>query len=236
MTMSTSRLACCVVALVCFALPARASERIDISAPIFPRVLLLYPYEGAAFPGTLLEEQNLTHSAALVFETLLEDCRTNVDYAGAYSAITPAPTVGETPLATATLETNYNLVAQCAYERFTAKPYWIPKLVDDVDICAAELGAGWSMISEVDLADLSEADFTFIQDTLGTTAGQSSWGGFYFSLHVYVRAADGTLQAGDLTPSVTSRVAPLPAGSATSHLEGVSGAPIVLRCLRRTPS
>jgi hypothetical protein len=238
MTMTAARLRWCVVALLGVALPARAGERIDISAPILPQVMLLYGYEGPNFPSTLLDEQDLAHGAALVFETLLEDCRTNVAYDGAYAGITAAPADGEPPLTATELATNYNLVAHCAYDRYTAKPYWIPKLVDDVDVCGTELGAGWGMISEPDLADLSEDDFTFIQSTLSTAAGDSYWGGFYFSLRVYVRAADGTLQVGDLTPGVTPRVIPLPAtvdGTATSHLEGVGGAPVVLRCLRRTP-
>ena len=205
---------------------AAAGEWVEVSAPVFPQVLKLYDHEGANFPATIEEEAAVAHDASMVFETLLADCQ--ADYP---EIVVLGP--DDPPLTPEQLTANFDLVARCSYEKYTVKPYWIPQLVDDVDICGTELGPDWRMPTEEDLATFTDEDFAFLQETLTTVAGGDWWGGFYFSLQIYVRAADGSLAMGDLTPGAASRVAPLPSsvgGSPKSHLEGS----IVLRCIRIT--
>jgi hypothetical protein len=219
-----------LLGLLVLGMPARAAaaEWVTISAPIFPQVLKLYEHEGANFPATAEEEAAVAHDASLIFETLLAECQ--ADYPGIVVLGSDDP-----PLTPEQLTANFDLVARCSYEKYTAKPYWIPQLVDDVDICGTELGAEWRMPTEADLAAFTDEDFAFLQATLTTMAGGDWWGGFYFSLKIYVRAGDGTLAMGDLTPGALALVAPLPStvnGTSTSHLEGS----IVLRCLRVTPA
>lgn len=207
--------------------PALAStELVEISGPILPDVLVLYASEGANYPTTTSAQQALAMDAALTFPQLLDEC------APQYPAITLlAP--GGPSLTTEQLATNYDQVAECAYVTHTAKPYWIPQLIDDVDICAGALGSDWRLITENDLDGFTEQELRFFADTLSGVAGTSSgMGKFYFSLTVYVRGDDGTLKQGTLEPSVTSRVWDLPVAGASlkSHLEGDTA----LRCIRRT--
>src|SRR5262245_54874800 len=88
---------------------AASRERVEISSPIFPQVLVLYPGQGANFPTTLAGEQALAHDASLTFEKLLTDC----------AATDPSITLFHgTPLTVSELETNYHQVAQCSYEQY----------------------------------------------------------------------------------------------------------------------
>jgi hypothetical protein len=203
-------------------------ERVEISAPILPGVLKLY----TTFPTTLDDEKAMAHAAALTYGRLLTECAPD------YPAIT-LPSGGDTgSLTTAQLTANYNAVGECSYVEHTAKPYWIPKLIDDVDICGTELGAGWRLITEDDLSTLTESDFNFIQATLtpleaGASSDASFWGTFYFGLEVWLRAKDGTIASGNLAPGVVgSRVAAIPNATMypTQHYEGG----LALRCIRRT--
>lgn len=204
-------------------------ERIELSAPIFPDVDILYAHEGANFPSSLAAEADLVAAVALGFEHLVTECAQRTDpKTGAPYSLADGDTL--TP---AQLTSNYDTVARCAYEQFTAKPYWIPQLVDDVDVCAATLGADWRLPTEADLASLGADDFAFFANTLtGAANGTSFWGSFYFSLVVFVRAADGSLQKADLGPNVTTRVQDLglTAAQLKQHYEGG----VALRCLRRT--
>jgi hypothetical protein len=169
----------------------------------------------------------MAHDASLLFDWLLPQC------APLYPKITLAPTDG-TALSPAQLAVNYDQVGLCAYMQYVAKPYWIPKLVDDVDICGTEMGAGWRLITESDIASLAPADFQTVADTwqLQGTGG-NGLAFFYTSLAIWVRGDDGTIQEGTLAPDATgARVKPLQPGisSSTTHYEGNLG----LRCIRRT--
>jgi len=192
-------------------------EQVDISAPLLPDVLMLYQ----PFPTTLDGEKALVGSATYTYDRLLTEC------AADYPAITP------TPLTTDEIAANYSAVGQCAYEKHTAKPYWIPKLLMDVDICGTELGAGWRLLGEDDLATLTDADYQFLHDTLAPFATQEmTWGPLYFGLTVWLRAHDGTLAVGDLEPGVTAdkRVTMRNPGTDAFAYQ----MPIALRCIRRT--
>lgn len=214
-------------ALVVCASPALATEVTTVlSAPILPQVLVLYEAEGAAFPATAAAAEALVDAAALAFDDLRAACAAHDDL---YDLIAAPETAEE-------LAHNYGEIARCAYEQYTSKPYWIPALVDEVDICARTLGAAWRLLSEADVAGFTEDDLTFIQDTLASAGDTSSFGDFYFGLRAWVRAADGSLAQADLTPGVTApRVTPLPVGPSddgwTRHLE--SG--LALRCVSTLP-
>ncbi|HVU52602.1 MAG TPA: hypothetical protein VHL80_18105 [Polyangia bacterium] len=192
-------------------------ERVEISAPLLPDVLMLYQ----TFPATLDGETALVQSATYTYDRLLAEC------AADYPAITP------TPLTSDEIAKNYETVGQCAYEKHTAKPYWIPKLLMDVDICGAELGAGWRLLGEDDLATLTDADYQFLHDTLSPFAPAiGQWGPTYFGLTVWLRAHDGTLAVGDLDPGVAAdeRITMRNPGTDTFAYQQ----PIALRCIRRT--
>lgn len=212
------------------ALAASDKERVEVSAPLLPHYLgASTRIEGPAnYPTDLQTKIAYVKANTWTFEELLVKCAP--DYSGIVLQAPggPQPTKAE-------LARNYDLVAQCSYEKYSAKPYWIPQLVDDVDVCAVKLGASWRMITEQDLQTLDPADYQFVADTLSGVGG--GWGSFYFSLHTYVRAADGTLKMGDLTPGAAQRVLPLPVNTAGWNddprwpLEG----DLVPRCIRRTP-
>lgn len=207
-------------------------EMIEISAPILPQVLMLYEHEGEAFPATLDEEKDLVAQASLLFDELLVDCKNNADFGGAYDGITLWKE-GDKPLKDEQLSANYRLVAKCSYEHFTAKPYWLPKLVDDVDICGMELGEGWRLPTATDVASLNIDDLDFIQMALaGVSAEADFWESFYFlSMEIYARADDGSLAQASFDPAHSGdRVFPGEWVDPLRHFEGG----IALRCLRVT--
>lgn len=204
---------------------AGGMELVEISAPILPRVSVLYPAEGSNFPQTTADQATLAHDAALTFDFLLPTC------AASHPGTIVIPGPGDPPTTPAQNAANFEAIANCAYTDFVSKPYWIPALVDQIDICGTELGTDWHLISEADVSSLSDADLQTITDALSTPNASSYFGNFYFSLHVWVRAADGTLQRGDLSPGVTTRLSVLPvAMTSTTHYES----DLSLRCIRRT--
>ena len=200
------------------------SEHVEVSAPILPRVSVLYPAEGNAFPQTQAGVASLAHDAALTFDFLLSACPTThpeIVVAGPHD---PPPSPAQNA-------TNFEALAKCAYNDFVSKPYWIPAVVAQVDGCGTELGTGWHLISEDDVNSLTEADAQALADALSTPNAGSFFGNFYFSLHVWVRGSDGTLMRGDLSPGASPRLSTLPvAATSTTHYES----DLALRCIRRT--
>lgn len=213
------------LASLALATSARATEVVStsLSAPIFPQVLTLYAAEGPLFPATPEGEAALVDASALTFAQLLDACQ---DFDGAYTIVVDPTTPEE-------IAANYDEIARCSYEQYTVKPYWIPALVDEVDICERTLGEDWHLLGEADVGALGEEGLTFVHDTLASVVGAWGWGSFYFSPQVYVRAADGSLAAADLTPGLTTpRIAPLPVAPGddgwTRHYE----AGLSLRCVK----
>jgi hypothetical protein len=207
------------------ALVAQAAtwETIEVSAPIFPDVAVLYAHEGSNYPATAADQQALVDATALTYEYLRDDCAAH----GYAITLTDGGVLTAEQLAT-----NYDEVARCSYEQHSAKPYWIPQVLIDVDVCARVLGGDWHLLSEADVAGFGPDDFAYLSSTLSATLdGGAWWGGFYFSPRVFLAASDGGLVQGDLSPDAGQRVSPLPPTALTSHLE----AGLSLRCLRRTP-
>lgn len=233
--MSTFRVAAfamagCVAGAVAAHAGELVTERFEISAPILP------PYgpdtwnaEGPDYPATD-EARRALAAKGHTFEELLPKCAPD------YPAIR-LPTADGAPLSSEDVATNYDAVAQCSYEKFTAKPYWIPQLVDDVDVCAAKVGGDWRMLAEADLEALNDADFEAFRSAVtgGRPGDWSGWGGHYFGGDVFVRANDGTLKRASLTPGTSPRVTDLgPAPNAGEdwrrhHDERGLG----VRCIRR---
>lgn len=222
-----------VSALLLSSAVAQAVEVVEISAPIFPRTSVLYAQEGTNYPSTQPDRETLVANASLTFDALLQSCEPQ--YAGI--SLQNGNGNGNGNLSQQQLATNYQLVAQCSYEQYTAKPYWIPQLVSDVNICESQLGPDWHLLTEADINSFSQQDFQFFSNTLteASNAGGNStfWGSFYFGLKVFIRATDGSIQEGDLSPGAAVRVSPLsyPQGwTAQQHYEGA----LALRCIRRT--
>jgi hypothetical protein len=70
-----------------------------------------------------------------------------------------------------------------------------------------------------------------IANALATPNSKNFFGNFYFGLSVWVRATDGSLRIGNLSPGVSVRVTDSPvAATSTVHYEGG----VALRCIRRT--
>lgn len=200
-------------------------ERVEVSAPILPNVLVLYAAEGDKFPGTAEAQATLAHQAALTYDFLLRVCPAKYP-----SIVIPGP--GEPPTTPEQNAANFEAIATCSYNEYTAKPYWVPALVDAVDICSAELGAGWHLPTEAEVNGLDEVDRREITGALATPNASGFFGNFYFGLQIWVRADGGGLRVGNLAPGATTRVTDLPVPSTSkSHYEGG----LALRCIRRTP-
>lgn len=208
--------------LLAFAPAAFADEVTVLSAPILPQVLVLYGSEGDAFPATPEGAEALVDDSALSF----------TDLASACAALDGLYDIVAEPASTDEIARNYDEIARCSYEQYTSKPYWIPALVDEVDICARTLGEAWHLPTEAEVNAFSEDELAFIQATLAAANVGAGWGNFYFSLRTWVRAADGSLAQADLTPGLaTPRVTALPVAASdaawTHHYEGG----LALRCI-----
>ena len=215
-------------AFLAFASPAFASETVTVlSAPVLPQVLILYTGEGVAYPTSQADAEALADASALAFQDLLSAC----------AALEPLYDLIEEPSSAADFAHNYGEIARCAYEQYTSKPYWIPALVDEVDICGRTLGPEWQLLSEADVEAFTEPELEIIRDTLASVDGTSDFGDFYFGLRVWVRDVDGQLAQADLTPGLEGpRVTPLPVSPESpswyAHLE--SG--LSLRCVSTPPA
>ena len=220
-------------AALCYAAFAPPSAALDVtretvwlSAPILPKIEVLYPSE-SNYPSGQAEREELARNISLTYDFLLANC-------GPEYAISRWQE-GEPPLSPADLYENYEEVARCSYEQYLAKPYWGQSaLLHDIDVCATVLGGPWRMPSEADIASLSEADFEHIQtlltvppkDAMNSFDG-SSWGELYFSLDVFVRDASGGVKVANLAAGVSgSRIHENYGGETTTSL----------RCIVRTPS
>jgi hypothetical protein len=158
-----------------------------------PNVLVLYAAEGDKFPTSAQAQAALAHDAALTYEFLLRTCPAKYP-----QIVIPGP--GAPRTTPAQNAANFEAIANCAYAEYTAKPYWIPALVDKVDICGNELGPDWHLPTEDEVNDLSESQRRSIAGALATPNASSYFGHFYFSLQIWVRGTNGSLRQGDLSP------------------------------------
>ena len=201
---------------------------VQISSPIGPSVGVLYNFENANFPKTLNDEIAVADKASYPYPKLLDLCVTN--YPQDYSKITADKDGVE--LTNDQLLTNFSEVARCSYEKYMSKPYWIPQLVNDVDICGRQLGVDWRLITEDDVNQLTQDDLQFLNDTL-SGAGGNFWASFYINMKMYIRGKDGVLKLADLSDPASGAVVselPIKPDQWKTHLEGGR----TLRCIKVT--
>lgn len=197
-----------LLALVAVSLTLRAStpilERLSLSAPLMPDMMVFQDKGGAGYPATVEEVRTLVRESILSFSDLLGPCAEHYP-----DIVVPADGVVLTP---AQLSLNYGWVARCAYERYGAKPYWIPQLFDDVDVCGEVLGAGWRLPTEDDLLAYTTEEMEVLERSLGNAQTVSGWdlAKLYYSKSIIVRGRDGVLALGVLSSTAPSRVVPLP--------------------------
>ena len=201
------------------------NRQVAISAPILPNSVVWQYKGGSGYPATTMDAVALVRDTTYDYEFLLNACQKTHP-----TIVVPTQ---DHPLTPAEIATNYDQVSRCAYEQYGAKPYWMPQILDDVDVCQVKLGAGWRLLAEDDLALFTEADYQTFKDTM-TIAQGTDWfpRQFYFSLDAYLRGHNGTLKAGNLNPGAV-HVGPLPIGKGQmKDLYVGDGHPIGVRCVR----
>ena len=184
-----------------------------VSAPLFPRYMLLYGIEGEKdYPAT--PEETLAwverENPVMSFSEMMAFCLEHEPYG---SMITLPPAEGE--LSDEALEANYIAISSCAYDvdlGFRSKPYWIPRLLEEVDICEHELGSGWSLPTEEFVLAQEPSFFEEYAAINGADHNPENQASLYFSLSVYVTGTDGSLKVATLEPGdpEPSRVRSLP--------------------------
>lgn len=193
-----------------------------ISAPLFPRYMLFYTIEGRDYPATPTEtwEWVQAEDPTMSFPEMMAFCLQHEPYA---SQITQSSGVQE--LTPEQLENNYNAISLCAYDMdlgFRSKPYWIPRFLEEVDICQHELGEGWSMPTEEFVMAQDQTFFEEYASLNGVGQDVDNTSSMYFSLSLFVKGADGELKVATLEPGSPepSRVRPLPEDTdRTLHVE-----------------
>ncbi|MEY4590842.1 MAG: hypothetical protein RL497_2918 [Pseudomonadota bacterium] len=197
-----------------------------ISAPIFPiSILEIYKYQNENYPSDKAVQLKLARDNFKSYEYMLNQC----------STLTAGIVLGDN-LSDEQIMQNYQLTSECSYKHFLSKPYYIPQLVADVDICHEALGGEFRMISESDIRTFTPHFYQELNHVLSPSIAGKTGGGFYFSVITYIRGDDGSIKIGDLSENVSgARVTKLPSNIDTrNHLEWVSGVggPITLRCMR----
>lgn len=187
-----------------------------LSLAILPRTFSkggLYGYEGASYPATPAAREAVVDSVAFTYPQLAAECAARHP-----EIVLPKPGDPQSVIQAA-----LEAVADCSYADFGIKPYWIPRLVVDVDVCARKLGAGWRLPTVADVTGLTADE----RAALAATKEE----GLYNGPSVYVLGADGTVQVGDLfagTVRKLSDTTTMYLGD-TYHYEGGAA----LRCIRR---
>jgi hypothetical protein len=192
---------------------------VQVSAPILPKVLRLYQSEGAKYPTTTEEQSKLATESALTFEELEKSC---LNFTSEYNS---SVANNDTQIAT-----KYWSLEQCAYARFTAKPYWIPQLLLDVDVCQLSLGQGYRTLRESDVRAFLPGEVESFKQRLDEV--NRGGGSFYFSMNVWVRSEAGKMASVDLSAGASAPITPLKQFSQNwtekNHFEGG----LALRCIR----
>ncbi|HEY3445078.1 MAG TPA: hypothetical protein VGK67_01895 [Myxococcales bacterium] len=163
---------------------------LEISATILPNTFKgddgLYAHEGDAYPKSYEEAVEVARNAAMPYAELLVQC------AALHPEIVLAAS-GQT-LTELQLQANLEAVFECSYSDFGIKPYWIPQLIDDVDVCSVVLGGDWHLPTEAELASFSDPARQVAADALRSE--------LYGNVEVFARASDGTLRIGSIAPGV----------------------------------
>ena len=178
----------CTISLLLLASVTQAASDVYISAPIFPKVDVLYTYEADNYPKEETEKLNVVDTAFMSFDNLFELCLEDDNFSKLLHTASD-----DEALTQAELAENYNTIASCAYENFSSKPYFIPKLVEDVDMCARILNKNegqWRMITDTDISNWNEEFYASLSGIINTALPEegntNAFGAFYFSVATYV--------------------------------------------------
>ncbi len=206
---------------------AAGPASLEVSATILPKLWKelengtknegLYAHEGANYPRTYEEAEQVVREVSMPYADLLVQC----------AALHPEIVLessGQT-LTQEQLWANQEAVSRCAYLDFAIKPYWIPQLVNDVDICAVVFGDGWHLPTELELLSFSDEARQAAMDAFGTEV--------FGNLEIFTRAGNGSLVIGSIAPGArTLKGFNYPQGvyaePQKNHYEGGTA----LRCLR----
>lgn len=147
----------------------------EISAPLFPLIEILYAREGVNYPDQTDGKVGLGQEGYLTFEKMRDNCIANGGYEGIKAE------TESVKLTAKERADNFSKIATCSYEIYTSKPYSIPQLVDDIDLCKMHLGSDWNMIKQSDLEAFSSVVFDNIEAAYSKVNSEEfSWGAFYF--------------------------------------------------------
>ncbi len=199
-----------------------ALQRIELSAPIIPLMEVWQNRGGAGYPNTQEERVALVRDSAKTYAEFLPDC----------SRSDPSILLTSN-LSQEQLKHNYDAMARCIYLQYGGKPYWIPQILNDVDVCHEKLGPGWRLPSSADIAAWSESDYHALASAYSATPAPDGFPvHFYFVLDVYARGVDGTLLRARFSPG-QQHIGPLPISfDELRDLHVGSGEPIGVRCVR----
>lgn len=194
-----------------------AERHYEFALALLPRTLSkggLYEYEGANYPATPAAREALLDQVAWTYAALAAECTTRHPE---ISLPTPEQMPSEADLAK-TLQA----VADCSYTDLGIKPYWIPRLLVDVDVCGRKLGKDWRLPTVQDVESLTQAE----RAAVVATARE----GLYNGLEVFAIGANKTLHVSNLETGATRALSETNATylGDTYHYEGNAS----LRCVR----
>ncbi len=188
----------------------------ELSAPIAPCVTALN--KDGYYPPVRQEQERMADAASLTFPYFLEACakRYPIVRASAGETLTPDEA-----------RQNYENVARCSYETHYGKPYWVPQLIADVDLCGRALGPGWQLPTSESLALFNDQHRQLLYEALEGVP----FGGGYNSILLYARGAGNKLTLIDLAPPAARKAGSTPSvPSETKTWFQASG--VSLRCVR----
>ncbi len=180
--------------------PEINTNGVYLSAPLFPDIKYMQQWDGGGYDHANKEEW--ISEKIYSFDFIRDSC-IELDYD------IKVQDNNNNNLTTDELNDNYLQVADCAYSNFTSKPYFVPQLMADKDICKEKLGSEWRLPTENDIYNLSDYFYHEVVTTLYNTAGSnlSRFANAYFSLAIFVKGNDDTIKVASLYPGKPDNMA-----------------------------
>jgi hypothetical protein len=204
------------------AIDAEGRQSPELSAPIVPCVLALN--RDGFYPPEREAREHMADEASLPFSYFQQACAERYPIA--------RPEAGKA-LTSEQARDNYASVARCSFETHYGKPYWVPQLLDDVDLCARELGSSWQLPTNESLAHFNARHRELLVQALRDVP----YGGGYNSLVLYARDAAQRLTVLDFGPPQAQgngRMNPVRLGN--DRKQPFQAPRIALRCVRKSGS
>ncbi len=204
------------------AIDAEGRQSPELSAPIVPCVLALN--RDGFYPPEREAREHMADEASLTFPYFQQAC------AGGYPIAQPE--AGKI-LTSEQARDNYASVARCSFETHYGKPYWVPQLLDDVDLCARELGSSWQLPTKESLARFNARHRELLVEALRDVP----YGGGYNSLELYARDPAQQLTVLDLgSPQAHASSQRDPIRLTNDRKQPFQAPRIALRCVRESRS